>query len=135
MKVNLERSRELAKEVVVRKHDCFQNALRALDRCRDAVFVVGVVGDHRYKKEAVHTWLEFEGEILDPTWTTHWAETQPSDVIYQPIRRTPGSEALAQYWHMVSEKMCGVADWDEIISQAEIDEANSAILSHYKKRN
>jgi hypothetical protein len=33
----------------------------------------------------------------------------------------------------VSEKMCGVADWDEIISQAEIDEAKSAIMSRYDK--
>jgi hypothetical protein len=134
MKVNLEKSRELAQEILVRERDCFQNSLRVLEHREGAILVVGIVGDHRYKGKAdEHAWLEFDGEILDPTWTTHWAETPVTEVIYQPITKMPGAEALAKYRTSMSDKMLGVANWDELISREEIDEAKKAIMSQYRK--
>lgn len=66
MKINVEKSLELAKRIRAEKKACWQNAIYAQDCVPDALYIEGwAVSAEGLVFE--HGWLEDSNEVLDPT--------------------------------------------------------------------
>lgn len=85
MNINLELSREVGRTIGAKDKDCFFNSVMAVAAMPDgAVYVegYGVADDFRIICE--HGWVEFNGEIIDPT--PAWNNDRTTRK-YFPVRR------------------------------------------------
>lgn len=79
MLVNLKLSRDLAKKARVgtKWGQCFKNAFKALGRLPGAVYVEGYALSGSPLKQVEHGWVEYEGQIIDPTFPKGVARYEP----------------------------------------------------------
>lgn len=66
-KFNYELSQDLHNRIEFEQNACFSNAVKALNLLPDAEYVEGYAVSPKSTEPFLHAWLEFNGEIIDPS--------------------------------------------------------------------
>ena len=101
MRKNVELSLKLAndKRIRVKPQQCWYNAFKTMFYCpkyEQATYVEGIVHDG---VSIEHGWIEFNGEIIDPTLPTH-------DLIYFPGLRFQGMLEVSKVMRLPKPDWC-----------------------------